>query len=421
MHNSHTMLMVFCAAALGNTAFAVAEKAQAQEPDNAEFSRPYREFGTLSSWQTQMGLDRMPPSEKLLLGYPVRRDGFIPRLSVTEQYTDNVFFTARNRSTDFITKVAPGLGYVTSGRHGQLFVDYAVEGRAYADNTNQNRAVSRQNGELLAQIELTNRTSLILFDRFESFQDPTEQLVPGVLGTFGRTSINIGALLGKYRLTSTVDLLMNYANILWSVDQPGATNSMTHEGEVGARIRGTQWSRTTAKYRLRFFDFQHGRDFQSHSAIVSHEIDLSETLVLSGTVGVVSVVPSPSTVDVLAQASIKKSIGDALFELGYVRDVFPPSGGLSQPLVGDFVRALTKIRIANGLLFDAGLMWILTNTRSSDLTIHTLKWNVGMSYAPTSWLVARVGYDMFDQREEVFGVSANRLANQVNLRLTATF
>lgn len=393
----------------------------AQESENAEFIRPQREFGALPSWQNQMGLERMPASEKLLLGLPTRRDGFIPRVSVTEEYTDNVFFTARNRSTDFITKIAPGLGYVTSGRHGQFSIDYAVEGRAYANNTNQNRAVSRQNGELLAQLDITSRTSLTLFDRFESFQDPTEQQVPGVLGTFGRTSINIGALLAKHRLTPTTDLLMNYGNFLWSVDQPGATNSMTHEGEAGVRVRGTRWGRTTAKYRLRFFDFQHGRDFQSHSAMVGHEVELSETLFLSGTIGVVTVVPDPATVDVLAQASVKKSIGDALFELGYVRDVFPPSGGLSQPLVGDFVRALTKIRVANGLLFDAGLMWVLTNTRSADLTINTLKWNVGISYAPSSWLVARLGYDMFDQREDVFGMSANRLANKVSVRLTATF
>ena len=155
--------------------------------------------------------------------------------------------------------------------------------------------------------------------------------------------------------------------------------------------------------------------------MVGHEVDLSETLVLSGTIGAVTVVPDPSTVDVLAQASIKKSIGDALFELGYVRDVFPPSGGLSRPLVGDFVRASIKVRVGNGLLFDAALMGVLTNTRSTDLTINTLKWNVGMSYAPASWLVARLDCDMFGQREEVFGVSANRLANQVSLRLTATF
>ena len=393
----------------------------AQESEHTEFVRPQREFGEVFSWQNQMGYDRMPVSEKLLLGVPTRRDGFTPRVAITEQYTDNVFFTARNRSNDFITKIAPGIGYVTSGRHGQLFIDYAVEGRAYANNSNQNRAISRQNGELLALLDLTSQTRLTIFERFESFQDPTEQQVPGILGSFGRTSINSGALMVRHRLAPSVDLLANYGNFIWSVDAPGAINSMTHEGEIGVRVRETQWGRTTAKYRFRFFDFQQGRDFQSHSAFLGQEVDLSETLVVSGTIGAARVAPNPSTVEVLAQASIKKSFGDGLYELSYMRDVFPPSGGLSQPLVGDFVRASAKLRFANNFLFDAGLTWILTSTSSNDLTVHTLKWNVGMSYSPASWFVARLGYDMFEQREEILGTSVDRLANKVSLRLTATF
>ena len=393
----------------------------AQESDNTEFVRPQREFGELPSWQNQVGYERMPVSEKLLLGIPTRREGFTPRLTITEQYTDNVFFTAQNRGTDYITKIAPGVSYMTSGRHGQLSADYAVESRTYANNTNQNRAVSRQNGELLALLDLTSRTSLTIFERFESFQDPTEQQVPGILGTFGRTSINIGALMVRHRLTPAIDLLVNYGNFLWSVDAPGAINSMTHEGEAGVRVRESEWGRTTAKYRFRFFDFQQGRDLQSHSAMVGHEMDLSETLAVSGTLGAVRVAPTPSTINLIAQASIKKSIGEALYELSYMLDVFPPSGGISQPLVGDFVRASAKIRIANGFLLDAGLVWVLTTTSSDDLKVNTLKWNAGISYSPTTWLVARLGYDMFDQREDLFGTSTNRGASKINLRLTATF
>ena len=393
----------------------------AEEPDSGEFVRPKREFGELPSWQNQMGYERMPTSEKLLLGVPTRREGVTPRLTVTEQYTDNVFFTAQNRGTDFITKIAPGLGYTTSGRDGQLTADYSIESRVYANNTNQNRAVSRQNGELFGLWNLSDRTTVTLFERFESFQDPTEQVTPGVMGAFGRTSINLGALMMRHRLTPSVDLLANYANFLWSTETPGANNSMTHEGEIGARVRETEWGRTTLKDRFRVFDFDQGRDFQSHSALLAQEFDLSETLVVSGTIGAVRVEPNPSTIEVLAQASIKKSIGNALYEIGYMRDVFPPSGGLSQPLVGDFIRASTKIRLANDFLFDAGLTWVLTSTSSDDLTVHTLKWNVGISYTPASWFVTRLGYDMFDQREDILGTSANRLANKVSLRLVATF
>ena len=90
----------------------------AQESDNTEFVRPQREFGALPSWKNQMGYDRMPASEILLLVAPIRREGFTPRLQVTEEYTDNVFFAAQNRGTDDITKMAPGLGYQTSGGDG---------------------------------------------------------------------------------------------------------------------------------------------------------------------------------------------------------------------------------------------------------------------------------------------------------------
>ncbi len=392
-----------------------------EENNGREFQRTTREFGELLSWQNQQALDRLPASEKLLLGFPIRRGGVAPRLTLTEIYTDNVFFTADRRSTDWITVISPGLNYLTSWRQGHLSADYSFGSRVYANNANENTAFSTHNGEVFGLWNVSNQTTLTLFNRFESFQDPTEQQTPGVLGTFGRTSINIGALMLKHRLSSSLDLVANYGNFLWAVDQPGSINSMTHEGEVGLRLRETPLGRTTAKYRFRFFDFQRGRDFQSHSTSLGHDIHVSETLVVSGMIGVIGVQPRPSTVDILAQASIKKSFENGLYDVSYVRDVFPPSGGLSQPIVGDFVRASAKLRLANSVLFDAGLIWILSNTSSNDFTVHTLKWNVGISYSPSSWFVTRLGYDMFDQREDILGTSADRLANRVSLRMTATY
>lgn len=393
----------------------------AEEPSDQEFQRATREFGELPSWQNRQGLDRLPVSEKLLLGLPLRREGFTPRLSVTEVYTDNVFFTADRRSTDWITKISPGLNYLTSGGKGQLSADYSVESRIYANNAAENTAASRHNGEVFGLWTVSNRTTLTLFDRFESFQDPTEQNMSGVLSTFGRTSINLIALGAKHQLTPSTELLASYGNFIFSVDRPGAIDSATHEGEAGVRVRGSQWGRTTAKYRFRFFDFERGRDLRSHSVLLGQEMELSETLVVSGMIGAVHVEPNPSTVDVLAQVSLKKSFENALYELSYVRDAFPPSGGLGQPIVGDFVRSSAKVRLVNNVLLDAGLVWILSSTSSNDFTVHTLKWNVGISYAPTSWLIARLGYDMFDQREDILGMSADRLAKKVSLRMTATF
>jgi Putative beta-barrel porin 2 len=421
-HILYWLRLALCSGVIAMGHFTLLEMPCAQSPEDAGVTRPLHEIGVLPSWQNQVGLERMPESEKLLLGIPTRREGLSPHLSVTEQYTDNVFFTAQNRGTDYITKIAPGMSYVKTGRRGQLFVHYTLESRAYVNNSNKNAAVSRQHGELVGVFDLTSQTTLTILERFESFQDPTEQLMPGVVGTFGRSSINVGIVEAKHRLAPSVDLLASYGNFISDVNAPGSLKSVTHQAEFGVRVRETQWGRTTAKYRARHFDFEQGPDFQSHSSLIGHEADLTETLVVSGMIGGARVAPDPSAIFLLAQASIKKSMGDALYEVSYMRDIFPPTGGLSQPLLGDFIRGSAKIRIANGLLCDAGLSWVRISSVASDaLTVYMLRWNAGISYSPVSWLVARLSYDMFDQREDVVVTSINRLANQASLRLTATF
>lgn len=419
---SYWLGVVLCSALIAMGAVAFPEMLCAQESEDSDFTRSRHEIGELPSWQNQMGAERMPESEKLLLGRPIRREGFTPRLTVTEEYTDNVFFTAQNRGTDYVTKVGPGMGYVKTGRHGQLVVDYGVESRLYAKNTSQNTGVSRQNGELLGVLDLTSQTTVTIFERFEAFQDPTEQQMPGILGTFGRSAINLGMLEVKHRFSPSVDVIASYGNFYADVNAPGSVKSMTHQGELGVRLRESEWGRTTAKYRVRMFDFDQGADSQSHSALIGHEADLTETLVVSGMIGAARIAPDPSNVFVLAQASIKKSMGDALYEISYLRDVFPPSGGLSQPLLGDFIRGSAKIRIWNGLLLDAGITWVhIGSVRADTLSANMVKWNAGISYSPASWFVARLGYDMFDQREDVVLGAQHRLANQASLRLTATF
>ena len=392
-----------------------------QESDTQDFRRATREFGELLSWQNRQGYERVPVSEKLLLGLPPRREGFTPRLSVTEVYTDNVFLAADRRSTDWITKISPGLNYLTTGHKGQLSADYSFESRIYASNTDETTAFSRHNGEVFGLWNISNRTTLNLFNRFESFQDPTEQSVTGVLTTFGRTSINLGSLGITHQLTSSLELLATYGNFLWMVDRPGSVDSLTHEGEFGVRMRGTSRSRTTAKYRTRYFDFSEGKDFQSQTASVTQEWELTETVFLSGAVGVIYVGPSAERVEPLGQASVKVSAKNIVMEGGYFRDVFPPSGGISQPLVSDFLQATAKFRVTNGVRLDGAVGWVIMNSTSDDTKLHTLRLGAGITYSPAPWFLMRLGYDRFQQREEFLTNGSDRFVNKVSLRLTATF
>ncbi|MFO0775086.1 MAG: hypothetical protein U0172_10535 [Nitrospiraceae bacterium] len=262
---------------------------------------------------------------------------------------------------------------------------------------------------------------MIAFNHFESFQDPTEQTLTGILPAFGRSSINIGSVSATHRVTPTVDVLASYGNFLWSLTTPGSVNSMTHEGEVGLRMQEAAEGRTTLKYRLRHFDFSFGQDFQSHTASVTQEWALSETVLISGGIGAIKVMPQGNRLEPMGHVTVKTSHRDVTFEAGYFRDVFPPSAGISQPLVSDLLRAATQVHIANGLLLDSAVGWVRTRTPTEDVAFSTIRFNLGLSYVPEPWMVVRLGYDRIQQDEEIFFTTLNRFANKVSLRITASF
>ncbi len=51
---------------------------------------------------------------------------FVPRLEVSETYTDNVRLAPNNRQGDFVSSVAPGLSITGLGRRGQVIIDYTL-------------------------------------------------------------------------------------------------------------------------------------------------------------------------------------------------------------------------------------------------------------------------------------------------------
>ena len=49
---------------------------------------------------------------------------FTPRISASEQYTDNVFLSEKNEEEEFITRVSPGFTAELIGKTGRVEVSY---------------------------------------------------------------------------------------------------------------------------------------------------------------------------------------------------------------------------------------------------------------------------------------------------------
>lgn len=117
---------------------------------------------------------------------------FSPRLSVSEEYTDNVFRTPDNPEEDFIFRVSPGATLGLIGRSADLSIAYDPYYSDYKNNTYLSRWSHAAN--LAGNWQMTRNTNAFLTDDFIYTEDPQFEDA-----TTGRSSRN-----PYYRNTSVI-------------------------------------------------------------------------------------------------------------------------------------------------------------------------------------------------------------------------
>ena len=98
---------------------------------------------------------------------------FHPRVSATEEYTDNVFLSRDNEKDDFITTVSAGFTAEALGKTGELEVSYDPAYSFYND-FDENDGWSHD-AKLFGFYNLTKRTRFDIRERFLRTQDPLEE------------------------------------------------------------------------------------------------------------------------------------------------------------------------------------------------------------------------------------------------------
>lgn len=94
---------------------------------------------------------------------------FTPRISVNEEYTDNVFFTNTNQKDDFITVVSPGCTLEASKSNMGVSFSYDA-GFSFYSNHSGNDAL-RHNARLTGWTDLSQITRLEFYDRYNRTEE----------------------------------------------------------------------------------------------------------------------------------------------------------------------------------------------------------------------------------------------------------
>ena len=103
-------------------------------------------------------------------GQAAMRKTLTPRISIEEQYDDNIDLEAENETSDWITLISPGLSLELEGSRTLLNLDYEAGFSFYRDNSSRDSI--RHRGEITWEQRLTSHLTINVSDIVARSEDP---------------------------------------------------------------------------------------------------------------------------------------------------------------------------------------------------------------------------------------------------------
>lgn len=163
-----------------------------------------------------------------------------PRLTLREEYNDNIYLEANNKNDDYITTVAPGLGVQLETMPLNLFLDYSLEYRKYQNNDSEDetRLSDIQRGLALARIFPDQEFQINLTQEFTRV--PIDNRLPSNTANtlVNKTSLSRSVVQPRWhhRFSPTFDLFLDYQYENW-VYQSDLGDDLEGQSVNGALIK----------------------------------------------------------------------------------------------------------------------------------------------------------------------------------------
>ncbi len=406
--------------------------------ENEPTELAYRPFGEARTRYNLLNSDRTPilarPNRAInknaLIPPRTRRQGFIPRLNISEEYNDNILFDSDTVVKDFITRISPGFNFVNLTPRTNFELDYSFESAIYPDNSNLNNAFEAHNLFSSGSFRPTKTTTIVFFDTFFSYKDSAQQIIPG-LSPRNRSNENYFNLQLIQELFPKTELNLTYNQILNQYEDKNTSTSLTHEGRVSFENQFSNQDKAAVHYAYRFINFlsnnarniisgsNNSENAMIHLASVSNTHEFSETLILNTEVGVAFTTKPSSSIDIIGNVSLLAPIKNATAEFSYNRDI-KTAGGLGSLLEIDTVSANIGAFLWNNLYGRVGLDF--SRFKAADgqgLEFIIIEPTLSLEYKFSKQLQFRLGYNYLYQETTSENIEID--SNRVNLGLIANY
>jgi Putative beta-barrel porin 2 len=358
-----------------------------------------------------------------------RREGFIPRITVMEEFNDNILFTPENKLSDFITIISPGFNFVNKTNRSEVELDYSFESTIYPENSQFSEAFETHNLQFSGSYLISDKSSIGLSNTFFSFRDPTNQLIPGVSLRSRVNENNLNFFLA-HKVTNKIDLMLGYNQSLYSYEDQSLTNSLIHDGFISLATLFTPQDLIGIEYRYRFVDFSQQEevpdentfgapDGQIHFIALNNRHDFSETWALASKIGLAKITEPVSSTNVIASLSIKASTKDTTLEVRYDRDI-STTGGFNTLLEGDLLSASIESALMNKLY---GIIRVdaskFRQLYGNGIKVKLIEPSFALEYKFTRKIQFRLSYHYLYQQINIGDIVSD--SNKVNLGVVASF
>jgi hypothetical protein len=195
----------------------------------------------------------------------------LPRLTLSEEFTDNVDLSSEDQTSDFITSISPGVTVGIEGQDRQATLSYDPSIAVYARSSD---IATRHNARLTATNRFTQHSILDLSNAFTRTDDPFAsreisftrtvdgQPPPDETRRRGREPYwnNAANVAFRHQLSEDDSFFVSYANTLLRNDDQTVEDSTRHEPSLGLTWWVTPRYGVEAKATYAHADFSQDTD-----------------------------------------------------------------------------------------------------------------------------------------------------------------
>jgi hypothetical protein len=354
---------------------------------------------------------------------------FIPAITVSERYDDNIFFEESDIDDDHITEVAPQLTASYNAKAVNMKTVLVARAEFFGEHTELNNYQYRANFKLDID-EFMKNTSLSVSDVFHFTPEPPDFLAGEVEEeeiTTGGIRIRRGDSLRNsasarliQKLSTRTDARIEYTNKTSTFEDPSLVDSTSHNAEAGLGRRIGPRDTLNIGYEYLLFLPEEGEKSESHNASIGLDHQFTPTFSTDVAIGTTYVIRDPDDAYVVSGSlRVLRKFKRTRLSLGYSRSINTTTGLSREPTTSQVASIRMYRDLTRNLAINLSQNYATNrSTISDDIDLQSWQTRVGLTIALSSWLKGEVEYRHFTQNSDgLLGREFKR--NQAFVRLNA--